>query len=362
MISRQIEIVRKSADFLRHNSGVGGRPLAYVGGWLRRSNLGDEALFQAAERLFPGFSLWHFDGSRTLTHLLNRIPRTTQGLYAGGTLINRCPEYLELGELFLRRGRRLSVFGTGVADPDFWTGRGDFVDMLDRWKPFLERCEFVGVRGPRSAELLADAGVRGVEIVGDPAIAFAGDEPAAGWEPDSLGLNVGYAHGNQWGAEQAMQQEYVALAKMAKAVGWRVRWFVVFPRDLAITRDLAAASGTAESIHIEYASPARFVQAARSVATFVGMKLHATLLAICAGVPSLMVEYDPKCMDFMASIDQRDAVVRADRFGAGAAWDLLTSWNSDRDRRSRSLHTSVAALKRRQRARAAELASGMLAA
>jgi polysaccharide pyruvyl transferase WcaK-like protein len=46
---------------------------------------------------------------------------------------------------------------------------------------------------------------------------------------------------------------------------------------------------------------------------FVGFKLHAVVLAYCARVPALMIEYRPKCRDFMESIGADEFVVRADQ-------------------------------------------------
>jgi polysaccharide pyruvyl transferase WcaK-like protein len=47
---------------------------------------------------------------------------------------------------------------------------------------------------------------------------------------------------------------------------------------------------------------------------FVGIKLHSVILSYCANTPAIMVEYQPKCRDFMASIDMEQYNVRVDEF------------------------------------------------
>lgn len=349
----------KTAVYLGRSFHPRRPPLAYVGGWLGRANLGDEALFAATQRLFPAYSLWHYDGSRTLAALLDALPRTHAGLFAGGTLINRTPEYLDLARRFARRGRRLRFFGTGVADPAFWTGRGDFQNLLPLWAPFLNDCGTIGVRGPRSAELLADAGVADVAVVGDPVLAFADEQPPppVRIRPRVLGLNLGFDHGHQWGRPADVQRHLLTLARLALTAGWHVKWFVVFPADLPLTRELARATGTETGIVRCYDDPRPFLREVSAVTLFAGMKLHATVLAVCASVPSLMFEYDPKCADFMCSIGQRHALMRTDRLDPHAAWEMLLDWSRDRPGRALALHRAVQDLRRRQLAHARQFAA-----
>lgn len=336
--------VTRSLTFFRHNLNPARRPLAYVGGWLGQRNLGDEALLHATRQTFGRFSVWHYDGSRSMTVLLRRFQRTRSGVFAGGTLINRAPEYLDIARRFQHITGSMFVFGTGVADPDFWTGRGDFKHDLARWKPVLDACTYVGVRGPRSAALLGDAGVDRVKVVGDPVIAYSRNatrEPA----PRTLGLNIGYNHGHQWGDEETLQREICSLAKLAREEGWQVKWLVVFPADLPITMRAARESDTTGHVICAYDRPEPYIDAAETLTAFVGMKLHATILSLCAHVPSIMLEYDAKCMDFMLSIGRQEDVVRTDRFKADAAWSQVKAWSDRRKEVSGGIRTAMDTLK-----------------
>jgi polysaccharide pyruvyl transferase WcaK-like protein len=335
--------------------------VAYIGGWLGHDNLGDEALLLAAKLLFKRTDLWPYAGSRIHNTLMARTGRTKFGLLAGGTLINRLPEWYQLVRTFLDNRRDAIVFGTGVANPAFWTGRGDFRNMLDEWAPVLSRCIYVGVRGPLSAGLLKDAGVPNVEVIGDPVLAFAEKSRASNVQENVLGLNIGYAHGFQWGSDTEIWAEAVKLARLAHASGFKVKWFVVYPRDEAITREAAERAGAGHDIICIYRDPMEYLDAVRPVTVFAGMKLHATALATCAYVPSLMLEYQPKCRDYMSAIGQNDAVIRTDQFRAEPALELLSQWARNRAARSEQMFNDMQSLARRQWQKADELSDLVLA-
>jgi polysaccharide pyruvyl transferase WcaK-like protein len=233
---------------------------------------------------------------------------------------------------------------------------------MDRWRTLLNKCDYVGVRGPISATLLRNAGVENVDVVGDPVIALAESEPARPVESGSLGINIGYCSGQLWGEnEPRLCEEYVRLAQTAKRNGYRVEWFVVWPGDLPVTRLAAAQSGTDEVIHEVYHDPSAYLTTVRHMSFFVGMKLHATLLATCAYVPSVMVEYRPKCRDYMASIGQADATVRTDEFRAALVWEMLSAWEKHREEIIRTLWRQVSDLKFKQSAAARRIAESVFA-
>ena len=233
---------------------------------------------------------------------------------------------------------------------------------MDRWRILLNKCDYIGVRGPISATLLGNAGVENVEIVGDPVIALADSEPARTLESGSLGMNIGYSSGQLWGEnETRLCEEYVKLAKTAKRKGYRVEWFVVWPEDLPVTRLAAVQSGTDEIIHENYDDPSAYLKTVRRMNFFVGMKLHATLLATCAYVPSVMVEYQPKCRDYMASIAQEEATVRTDEFRAELIWEMLSAWENQREEITKTLWRQISDLKSRQSAAARYVADSVFA-
>ena len=117
-----------------------------------------------------------------------------------------------------------------------------------------------------------------------------------------------------------------------------MRWFVVWPQDLKITKRAVELSNTSSEIYEIYDNHLEFLRLVRNLNYFVGMKLHATILATCAFVPSLMLEYRPKCRDYMRSIDQEDATVRTDQFDAGSVWEKVLFNSTHRDQISKRIH------------------------
>jgi len=311
---------------------------AYVGGWTGKQNLGDEALRPAVERLFPQLSLFQFHGGRLARSALRAIPTLKCGVLGGGTLIGQKGHWLEIAQEFLAQRKSLMLFGTGIEEPDFWPGE----PALEAWKPVLDRCTFLGVRGPISANALRRLGYGNAVIVGDPVLAFAREAINENPIPRSVGINVGTADGRLFGSdERRIISEMSRFARIARKAGWTVEWFVVWPKDLAATLQAANESGTNQIVHTIYQDYEYFIARARRLSTFVGMKLHATLLATCALTPSLMVEYRPKCRDYMQSIGQDEATIRTDRFTAETAWETILQWNDQRGEVARTLAAGV---------------------
>ena len=330
---------------------------AYVGGFFGHDNLGDEALYDAVELLFSGCSILKYPRKLWLINIAKILPRVHFAILGGGTLINQIESWRLQAERCFDLFSPSFVFGTGVGDPAFWSSEPGWEDTLAKWKTILERCDYVGVRGPRSAELLADAGLDDVEGIGDPALVFAGDELPGddSYVPDSLGLNIGQAGGVMWGDEGRVLEQYVRLAGLAKKAGWRVKWFVVYPADLEITKRAAGMSETSEEIYETYTDVGEYLELVRPLSTFVGMKLHATALATCTYVPSVMVEYRPKCRDFMRAIGQDEATVRSDVFEAEQVWEVVSAWNSNRSGAAGALYNAIGTLSKAQKARAREI-------
>src|ERR1017187_3473799 len=105
---------------------------------------GRRCMLAAYRKLFPALNFVHFDGGRIARKLAKHIPRLRSGMLAGGTIIGQMPEWLEIAKAFLKIHPELVVFGSGVEEPSFWQGE----TTLEDWKPVLEQCRSIGVRGP----------------------------------------------------------------------------------------------------------------------------------------------------------------------------------------------------------------------
>jgi polysaccharide pyruvyl transferase WcaK-like protein len=352
MASKNVTALVNGAQFAR-SALLSRRPtVAYVGGWLGKHNLGDEALFSAYKSLFPDVNLVHFNGGRVSQILSQNLPGLRAGLLGGGTLIGPTPGFLRIAHAFVKSRRELIVFGTGVEDPGFWPSGS----TLEQWRELLDRAPFVGVRGPISAEQLSRAGMKDIHIVGDPILAFAREDINPSPIPNSIGLNVGTSGAKVWGNEGQICEEMIGLARRAREAKWQVDWFVVWPNDLEITQRAAAASGTNARIHQIYDDHQLFTAKVRELTAFVGMKLHATALATCALTPSVMLEYRPKCRDYMQTIGQGAHTFQTDRFRAEMIWELVQSWNANRADAANTLLQGISHMKTLQRQMADKVA------
>jgi polysaccharide pyruvyl transferase WcaK-like protein len=163
---------------------------------------------------------------------------------------------------------------------------------------------------------------------------------------------VGWDKLAQWGEPERIYTEFIKLGNLARKAGWEVKWFVLWPPDLAITRKLAIATNTENEIYEVYTDVFKYLDQVRSLSTYVGTRLHSVALATCDYVPSIMLEYRPKCRDYMASIGLEDWTLRTDQFRADEVWDKLKSWNGQRRKLSELLFKKILPLKDKQRKKA----------
>jgi polysaccharide pyruvyl transferase WcaK-like protein len=186
-------------------------------------------------------------------------------------------------------------------------------------------------------------------------LAFAEDEIHTSIAPNSIGLNIGTSDNRIWGDEKELTLEFIKLASFAKKANWTVKWFVVWPKDLEITKTAARISNTSNDIYEIYDDYKKYIQLVKPLNTFVGMKLHATILATCAFVPSIMLEYRPKCRDYMKSIGQESSTIRTDEFRAENVWEIIRFWQPQRSELTKGLFTSIKSLQKKQQLKADEL-------
>ena len=278
--------------------------IRYVG-WTGKDNLGDEALLHAVTELLD----W---GSVQVSKRGDLL------LLGGGTLINREP-YLDWLEDNDSPRTERAVLGTGVANPDFWGKSAEST----RWKEWLGTCAYLGVRGPRSAQTLADWGVE-AEVVGDAALLFEWSEPRR----DGLVVVSPCRTRNElWGgSDEDVIRRLTRLVDDLGAEGRPVSLLAAHPDDdgpcLRILQ--ATTHGSAEYL-AGYDSIDGSLALLASADLVVAERLHAAVLAAAVGTPFVGLEYRPKVRDFAASLDLEDRVLRTDELDGmvDLVWDTL---------------------------------------
>jgi hypothetical protein len=344
-----------------------GKELVPYIGLVGHNNLGDDILFDAHKVLFPSFNLVPYrKNGAILDKMARRFKRsfTKHAILGGGTLINDGVIWISKVEQLLQSGRRMFCLGTGAEASEFYGEDDASSGLLKRWVNALAHFEFVGVRGPRSKVILERAGAKNVVITGDTALALTQDHMPARQLTGTVGLTYGATKGNpMWGDTAIYRGEIVRVIKMLIKHGYDVKlmpiWNVDIPSNMSVMREIDSPNCTMVKA---YDSLAHFSSEVQTCDFFIGQKLHSTIIALMNRVPSIMVEYRPKCRDFMASIELEDYVIKTSDFTEQTFWPLFERLRAESKRVCAQAEERILLYKRLQFAEAQKLEASLIAA
>lgn len=302
------------------------REKALYVGYTGYGNLGDEALKKCIfELLEPSFLFSESQGF--LVRSLRKLGflKFKMLVLGGGTFIlNAFHPQSHLNFVFEENIPRKISFGTGVVDPLFPENpllAGD----IEKWVNVLDNFSYVSVRGPLSAQILKDNNVRKpIHVIGDPAFYFIRDIQRLKAKSKYLGLNIGPAisgkrKGVLWGRdEKRFLFEFTIFMRLMLNEGWRLGFVPVCREDENLIKSLLKDNKLQHKVDVFkfYNDTEKTIDHLEKFDVFVGEKLHSVVLAYCANTPAVMLEYRPKCRDFMASIDMESLNVRTDQLNA----------------------------------------------
>lgn len=347
-----------------------------VSGYYGFGNAGDEAVLAAMigalrERLSAArITVLSADPQQTRrVHNVHSIRRTGPGvlralagadllLSGGGSLIQdqtsaRSALYylgvLALGEAL---ARRTMIFAQGIGPL-----RRGWVRALAR--TVLNRVHLITVRDEDSLRVLRELGVRRTaHLVADPVFAL---EPAP--EDHVRDLMGARGRGPRWGlalrpwAGDAYVPAVVDAMQGVRAdLGGTVLAFAFHPeRDLPVARRLADALGAQVVADLP---PREMMAAVRTVDVLVGVRLHALICAVAAGVAPIGLSYDPKVDGLFRRIGVGHLLPLAGLQAGPLRSAILSAWQAREEIRSSLLHLSRAL--REEALRAADLAASLL--
>lgn len=300
-------------------------------GFAGHGNLGDDAIREVYAERLPDRVLWNMpvrkaDIARGLVRGDILRHRGAPVLLGGGTVLGRTIWRHHIGRTMRwMKPSKAVLLGAGVEDPEF-TGDASYTswDELKLWPEIIDQFATVSVRGPRSREILAHVGVE-AELVGDPAL-LLGREVLTAQINDDGPILVNLTHGeDQWGGKSLDWSPPVVdcLRELVRS-GRRVEFVSMEIDDVAINERASAALGGGFTHHrpVDTDALLDLLYGARLV---VGTRLHMCVLGIAAGVPTMSLEYRPKCRDFMASVDAEEFCLRVDRLDADALGTTVDS-------------------------------------
>lgn len=282
-------------------------------GW---GNLGDDAVNEAATRLLAGYRIERYVAAskeRRLGHLgLSGRRYFAHYVLGGGTMINS--QSVRLAELALSDGIPAWTLGTGAGGAGFSTPRSP---DLGEWRALLPRFKGLGVRGPRSLELLRGLGAHHAKVVGDLALALTPDACPRATPGKRYAINVmsGPPDGSEPWFEDLLRH-VEDLIRTLDRKGWQPVFVSLCPLDVPAARAVMEATGrAAEPLHTPSSAQAFFTLLS-GCEFIVATRLHAAVLATSVGTVPLAIAYRDKVYDFMDSMELTETSVAPERLHA----------------------------------------------
>lgn len=333
-------------------------------GWVGHNNLGDEILYDAHKVLFAGENVVPFTQSNIVKAVqkLSKKPAYKAGILGGGTLINQSSSWITQMRALQARQPELPLFclGTGVTEDAFRAKHEQ--TSLKEWVGVLEGFEFVGVRGPYSLAALEKAGFAKAVITGDTALSLAPDTFTPRTKHKVIGFNYGLVKENQiWGDPNSYSEQVAQTIKQLLDQGFEVRLLPVWDKDIASNKALLERVSDPRCTMVEcFDTLGHYVAELEKCDLFIGQKLHATIMACMQRVPSVMVEYQPKCRDFMASVDMEQYIIKTSDFTPDAVQKLVGELIAKTPQLQKKLDTRIMGYKKIQSDIARRLESQLL--
>lgn len=274
--------------------------VGYIGGHGVK-NLGDDVMYYALEKSVLPYKVVTFQ-TIGVEKLLSAFGLSGKKFFkllvlGGGTLINDMWRN-KVGRS-LQFGIPLISLGTGVGSCG--VEQSETVDFSS-WKDILNKFESVNVRGYLSKTRLESIDVPST-VTGDLALLLATGQLKNTYSK-KIGLNLMDIplYNQFWEA-------IIPILIDLQAEGWQYEALVINPKDLIYTRSYFEKLGLKQHSIKLINSYEGFIQASENLAFTICVRLHGSVLSLCANVPTILFGYRDKCEDFMSSIDLADFYV-----------------------------------------------------
>ena len=252
------------------------------------------------------------DSRKLLLHQLIRgcLPFKSW-ILGGGTLIfSHSAWFYDILSLYIQEHTPFCCLGAGIMPPEFFKQPQWVIDF---WvNEILSKMRFIGVRGNQSKSILERYGINST-VIGDPAL-WIPDEFVGEYNPanTTIGINwgkSGYSYGHKKDSRTYFEQTIFVLSKNFHGL----KFFAVCQKDIEFFLSLDISLREKLEL-VKTIEPKAFAEHISECKFFVGMKLHSVLLSLMAGVPSIMVSYQPKCDEVMDELGLSEYSLRLDAF------------------------------------------------
>lgn len=330
-------------------------------GWTGRDNLGDEALYQIIRLLVRPVDLLPYKVFFKRGKFIEKLERRQlSGMMMGaGTLINS-GGLLSLMQGFINDAVPCFCFGAGVLDPKFYCKYPRYPDQMKEWTDLLRLFHSVSVRGFLSANILKDYGLESVRVIGDPVLSFALNTLPPKKRTKIIGINFGTTKNNSllWGnADKTVFDFIVKITNTFIKQGFEVQYFPIWKNDMQAAVTVAKKVNGDVKICPCTRDMNSYLDALENVDIFIGEKLHSVIGALCCYTPSIMLAYQPKCIDFMNSVSLDKYILQTDQLSEEKLLEMISSISENYDIYRTIVFDKIAHWKNEQRKVAEEIAN-----
>jgi polysaccharide pyruvyl transferase WcaK-like protein len=292
-------------------------------GWLKKQNLGDEAVYIAVRDLLKK----HLKKKYTLIAKSRHPEKAVYDYFicGGGTILSpwatRWDTYLDL---MYKKGAKCFIFGSGVQPFGYvWPGKTKLTKKTkELLKSNIERSELASVRTIESKKTCVKVGCRPgkIGVIGDPALACSakgGKELVKlRTKKKIIGISMGTAYGNMLGRdEESMKNAVIGFARTVLMAGkYAVVFFPMWKEDLRVQKEIVKAVGGKDVFSVnKISNVASTLKLISKLDYVVGMKLHSSVFAAAMGVPFISLAYRPKCTEFANSVGMKKYAIGTDK-------------------------------------------------
>lgn len=323
-----------------------GSTLAYMG-YSHFGNVGDDLIYAAHERTLPAtLALLPTEFERSLLRVARamRPEQSIDGiLLGGGTIVGRTEWRRRVTNAKSRIDAPVIATGVGIEDPEFTAGRRNYEDFteLEQWRSVFDDSPHISVRGPRSQELLWRVGIDST-VASDTALILAPDvltieRPA---QP-RIGVAFAVAGDQDDPAYMNSIREVVQALHQLTDRGWFVSMFVFDKRDLPLTAQIKKELGASAKIVETPYDVIDLLPELEACDVFTGQRLHSVVMASAVGVPSIALEYQPKCRDFQMSIGRAEWTLSTSEVTSSRLVDHIMELSDNRSTHSAKIREAV---------------------